>query len=133
MFAVHDPASFFSGLVIGIIFVGMGWIIYIAVNSSIEYRHEKWIGNKLYSTHRSQRIFGVVAERVADGHWINLIKSVWRTGHGDYFFLHIDELNPPSIVPVTAEKAKAFIREHAKDNSFKIIRDWFGEEPPIHH
>lgn len=131
MFATaFDPATFLGGFVVGMFLFGMAWIIYIAANGSTEHKHEAWIGNKFYSTRHSHRIFGIVGERIADGHWINWIKSVWQavrhTGQADYFLLHIDEFNPPNIIPVTPDKAKSFIREHAKEKSHRIIRDWFG-------
>lgn len=123
------PAGWFF---MGVLAVGFIWAIYFVATLNQEHVHERWFNNEFYTTKKAARICGRVSERVADGHWINVIKSLWVMNtkeNARYFILRIDELNTPLITPIKIEKAKEFIVETVDDSTAKrLIHDWLSEE-----
>lgn len=136
----------FAGFVVGIFFLGFIWLVVAAARTNKENFHEYYYNGILYTTRRSHRLLGENGERVTtDGQWVQWVKSLWRTYYDrwtkkHYFFLLIvDELNPARVIPVSEDKAKQWISEHADaEHAQKLIREWFSGEQQtktktVHH
>ena len=100
--ANNDAGLGLGGLLLGAFVVGFIWLMVAAARWEVEHKHEYYYNGVTYSTKRAHRILGVVTDRIAEGHWIAVIRSVWRTnpdlkGEYHYFMLRIDEFNPPKI------------------------------------
>lgn len=126
-------AAFF----LGAFALGFIWMCVAVVAAGIEPKHEKFLNGVWYDTRRANRIFGVQGERVTtDGQWIGWMQSLWRTHSTHFncrqycFVIKIDDLRAAKIVPVTDEKARAWLRDHA-DHALaeQLIRDWLSGHP----
>jgi len=131
LFAVQDNNNMVAGILIGICIIGFIWMIVAAAQMNLDPKHEIYAGGIRYETAKAHRIVGQMGERVTgNGQWVAWCKSLWRTfpwhDKKNYFFiLHIDELTPVKLKPVTAEVAKKFIQMHTdEETATKLIREW---------
>jgi hypothetical protein len=123
-----------AGLFLGVFIIGFIWLCCAFAKHNAEGVHEHYHDGFNHTTKKAIRLAGVDGERIsADGQWVKKIKSIWRTDYDKfsrkrrYFVLHLDELKPAKIYPVTEDKAKEWIEKNIEDEDYarKLIRDFF--------
>ena len=128
------------GFLLGGFIIGLVWMIVAFARKNVEHKHEKWVGDVLYSTKSAHRICGKIGDRIAEGHWIFWVKSLWRINERPpmyynkptktFFVLTIDEFNPPHISPLTPENARKFIMAFAPQEQVQqLLYEWLGDKP----
>lgn len=134
-----DASQLVLGLCLGAFCMGFLWLICYGASQNWDSKHETFSAGVTYNTRKAHRIMGVMGERVTtDGQWIGWAKSLWRTyphwqdKKQHFFLLHIDELNPAKLKPVTPEVARKFIQLHSDPElAEKLIRDWIDQQTPV--